>query len=104
MEGIWYAHFIAGPVQGDGMAVLRDGEILGGDAAHTYTGSYQEDGSDIYANVLVSPYVGSKIPADMEHPVTFFLKGSVIGDLAQVSGHPNNRPEVMVSVELHKGA
>ena len=33
MEGLWYAHFSAGQVQGDGMAVLRDGEILGGDPA-----------------------------------------------------------------------
>lgn len=104
MEGIWYTHFKAGPVQGDGMAVLHDGSIQGGDPAHTYSGSYQEDGSHLYANVCVSPYTGSQAPADMEHPVTFFLKGSVVGDSAVVSGHPNNKPELTLSVELRKGA
>lgn len=104
MEGIWYTHFTAGPVHGDGMAVLRDGEIMGGDPAHTYSGSYQEDGSHLYANVRVSPYSGASLPVDLDHPVTFFLKGSVAGDAATVTGHPNNRPEVIVSVQLHRGA
>lgn len=104
MEGIWYTHFTAGPIQGDGMAVLRNGEILGGDPAHTYIGSYQEDGAQLFANVRVSPYAGSKTPVDMEHPLTFFLKGSVNGDLANIAGHPNNKPDMMVSVELRRGA
>ncbi len=103
MEGIWYAHFTSGEVKGDGMAVLRDGLIEGGDPAHTYSGSYQEEGSNLYANVRVSPYAGSAVPTDLAHPVTFFLRGSVTGNSAKVSGHPDNRPEALVSVELHKG-
>ena len=31
MEGIWYAHFKSGEVFGDGVAVLHDGQIEGGD-------------------------------------------------------------------------
>jgi hypothetical protein len=104
MEGLWYTHFSAGPVHGDGMAVLRDGEILGGDPAHTYTGSYQSDGSNLYANVRVSPYMGATIPADMDRPVTFFLRGSIAGDSATMSGHPDNKPDLTVAVELHRGA
>jgi hypothetical protein len=104
MEGLWYAHFSAGQVQGDGMAVLRDGEILGGDPAHTYTGSYQLDGTNLYANVCVSPYAGAPLPVDIDRPVTFFLRGSVAGNSATVSGHPNNKPDLMVAVELHRGA
>lgn len=103
MEGIWYAHFIAGSNQGEGLAVLRNGEILGGDPRHTYEGSYQEDGTHIYANVKVAPYAGSHIATDIEHPFSLFLKGSIVGDMARVSGHPNNHPDVLVSVELHKG-
>jgi hypothetical protein len=104
MQGLWYAHFTAGPVHGDGLAVLRDGEILGGDLAHTYTGSYREDGSLLYVNVQVSPYERATVPADMAHPVTFFLKGAVARDSANISGHPDNRPDFTVSVELHRGA
>ena len=103
MEGIWYAHFTSGEVYGNGVAVLHDGLIEGGDPAHTYSGSYQEEGSNLYANVRVSPYAGSSLPADLTHPITYFLRGSVSGDSAKVSGHPDNRPEALVTVELHKG-
>lgn len=103
MEGIWYTHFTAGPVQGDGLAVLNNGEIQGGDPSHTYVGSYQEDGPNLYANVRVTPFAGAKVPVEMEHPVTFFLKGSVKGNNATVTGHPNNRPDMMVCVEMQRG-
>jgi hypothetical protein len=103
MEGIWYAHFRHGDVRGDGIAVLHNGQIEGGDPAHTYSGSYQEEDSNLYANIRVSPYAGSPLPADLTHPITYFLKGSVIGNSAKVTGHPHNKPEALISVELHKG-
>jgi hypothetical protein len=104
MEGLWYTHFTAGQVHGDGMAVLRNGEILGGDPAHTYTGSYQFDGPNLYANVCVSPHATPSVPADLERPVTIFLKGSVAGDSATVSGHPDRHADVQIAVELHRAS
>jgi len=104
MEGIWYAHFSSGATHGDGLAVLRNGEIYGGDPQHTYTGSYQQDGDLLYANVRVAPYEKSGIPADIGHPVSYFLQGSISGESAHVSGHPNNRPDVTLRVDLEKGA
>lgn len=103
MEGIWYAHFTSGGIHGEGVAVLHDGKIEGGDPAHTYRGSYQEDGPHVYANVCVSPYSGATVPADLTHPVTYYLHGSVLGNTAKISGHPDNRPDNLVSVELRKG-
>ena len=103
MEGLWYAHFTAGPVQGDGMAVLRQGEILGGDPTHTYTGSYQAEGPNLYASVRVSPYAGH-VPADLTRPVSFFLQGLISGDSANVSGHADSKPDLRVEVELHRAA
>jgi len=105
MEGLWYTHFTAGPVQGDGLAVLRDGEILGGDPAHTYTGSYQSDGPNIYANIRVSPYAAAKVPPDLHRPLMLFLKGSlngINGDSATISGHPEQKTDLKVAVELHR--
>ena len=55
LNGLWHTHFVAGPAHGDGMAVLRDGEILGGDPTYTYTGSYRLDGAFLYANVRREP-------------------------------------------------
>ncbi len=103
MEGIWYAHFTSKEVIGDGVVVLHSGQIEGGDPSHTYSGSYQQDGPQVYANVRVSPDAGSLLPTDLTHPVTYFLKGSVAGNSAKVTGHPDNRPETLVSVELHRG-
>ena len=103
MEGIWFARFTSGELHGEGVAVLHDGRIEGGDPAHSYSGSYQEDGPLVYANVRVSPNAGSSIPVDINHPVTYFLQGSVSGDSAKVAGHANNRPDSRLSVELHKG-
>jgi len=103
MEGIWYAHFTSGEVHGEGIAVLHNGKIEGGDPVHMYTGSYQEDGPHVYANLRVSPYAGSSLPADLTHPVEFFLQGSITGNSATVSGHADNRPDSRLQVELHKG-
>jgi len=103
MEGLWYAHFNAGPVHGDGMAVLRNGEILGGDPAHTYTGSYQVDGKNIYANVRVSPSAEAVVP-DLERPLTIVLRGSLTGDSAIVSGHPVHHADMTIAVELHRAS
>ncbi len=104
MEGLWYAHFTAGPVHGEGMAVLRNGEILGGDPAHVYSGSYQSDGPNIYANVRVSPYALASVPADLDRPLEVFLKGSIAGDSATVSGHPEQKSDLKIAVELHRAA
>lgn len=102
-EGLWYTHFTAGEMQGDGMAVLRDGEILGGDPAHTYTGSYTTDGPELYLNVCVKPYAGH-VPADMNRPIDFVLWGSAQGDTAQVHGCANNHKDLKVVVDLHRAA
>ncbi len=104
MEGLWYAHFKVGPIRGDGLAVLRDGELLGGDPAHIYTGSYNSDGPNLYANVRVSPHATSNIPSDLDHPVNVFFKGTIAGDSAVVSGHPYRHSELSIDVELHRAS
>lgn len=102
-DGLWYAHFSAGEVQGDGMAVLHDGQLLGGDPSHTYTGSYTSDGPELYLNVRVSPYEGH-IPTDMTRPVEFVLWGSASGDDAKVSGCADRNRNLKVVVDLHRAA
>ena len=104
MEGLWYMHFTAGPLEGDGLAVLRNGEILGGDPAYTYAGSYREDGKILYANVRVCPYPRSKVPSELKHPITLFLQGTVEDKRASVTGHADNAPGLTVAVELHRAA
>jgi hypothetical protein len=104
MEGLWYMHFTAGKVEGDGLAVLRDGEILGGDQACIYAGSYREDGKLLYANVRVTPYSRSRVPSNIKHPITLFLQGMLTENTASVSGHADHIPALEVTVELHRAA
>jgi hypothetical protein len=43
------------------------------------------------------------VPVDLAHPVTYLLHGSISGNSARVTGHPDNHPDSLLSVELHKG-
>jgi hypothetical protein len=103
MEGLWYTHYTSGQAQADGMAVLRNGEILGGDPAHTYCGSYTTDGPILYVNVRVSPYTGH-VPSDMAAPMTFVLWGSANEVSANVTGCAESKRDLKVAVDLHRAA
>lgn len=104
MEGLWHTRFSAGPAHGDGIVVLRNGEVLGGDASHIYVGSYQTDGPLVYLNVRVSRWLEENAAVSPEAPQAFLFSGSVHGDSAVVSGHPDNHLDVTVAVELHRAA
>ena len=104
MESLWYAHFSTAQTQGDGIAVLRDGQILGGDPSHIYVGTYQFDGSRVYASVRVKPYARDGMSQAREEAFDLFLRGALTGDSATVSGHPDNRADMNIAVELHRAA
>jgi T3SS negative regulator,GrlR len=106
MEGLWFAHFNAGPEYGDGMVVLRHGEILGGDRGHIYTGTYHSDGPYLYARVHVNPYVWTLALANqpLNETLNLTLRGQLSGNSAIVSGHPDNQNDVNVFVELRRAA
>ena len=103
MEGLWYTHFSTGQAQADGMAVLRNGEILGGDPAHTYCGSYTTDGPNLYMNVRVSPYTGHGA-SDMTRPMTFVLWGSANEVSANVSGCAESKRDLKAIVDFHRAS
>lgn len=104
MEGLWHTRFNAGPAHGDGIVVLRNGEILGGDASHIYTGSYRTDGPLVYLDVHVARWRDENAAEAPESPRAFLLSGSVHGDSATVSGHPDDRRDITIAVELHRAA
>ena len=102
MNGLWIAHFDAGEAHGRGLAVLHAGEILGGDFAHTWIGSYRQEGASLYARVRVAPYNGHA--AEEEHPerpVMLTLTGMCTKGDATLAGHADES-DVAVSIEMHK--
>ena len=96
------AHFTAGAAHGNGIAVLRGGEIMGGDLAHTWVGTYQEEGPQLYARVRVVPWAASTTEKPtLDRALTMTLAGSCGQLYAMLSGHADES-EVPVTVELHK--
>ena len=53
--GIYQIRFVGGPAQnfGEGIAVLKDGKINGGDSGYTYRGSYEPEDGHIKAKINV---------------------------------------------------
>jgi hypothetical protein len=104
MNGLWIAHFDAGEAHGKGIAVLHGGEILGGDFAHTWVGSYRQEGSSLYARVRVAPYNGHAAAEEHpEKPVMITLTGTNTGQDARLAGHADES-DVAVSIEMHQAA
>lgn len=105
MNGLWIAHFNAGPAHGNGLAVFRAGEILGGDFAHTWIGNYQEEGRKLYARVRVAPFVSTPDgePLVPDRPLMMTLLGDCTDVEAHLAGHADDS-EVTVSIEMHKAA
>lgn len=107
MEGLWFTHFSVGPEYGDGMVVLHDGQLLGGDHCHTYTGTYMVDTPNLYARVTVKPYVWDPESPTLEHPeepIMLTLTGTLSGHSAVVFGHPDNQEDVDISIEMRQAA
>ena len=58
MDGLWTAEFgTADGGFGGGVAVFRDGKILGGDATYFYVGEYKFEGKDFTATLTSSPFI-----------------------------------------------
>ena len=104
MEGLWIANFSAGAAHGSGIVILRSGEVMGGDLGHTYQGSWQEDGSSLNARVRVEPWVPKQEAEEEpgEQPFMMTLRGSCTDKTAMLSGHPDENPEMTISIEMKR--
>lgn len=105
MNGLWMAHFDAGAAHGNGIVVLNSGEILGGDFSHTWTGTFQREGSSLRIRVQVAPY-GLAQEAEVEaaeRPFMVTLTGRCTEGEANLSGHPDES-DVAVNIRMRKAA
>lgn len=104
MEGYWLTHYEAGVAHGDGIAMLRGGELLGGDLEHMWSGTYEEEGSRLYARIRIVPFVSRQEEESMarEKPLILSMQGFCTGDFAVLEGHPDQREDLPFHVELRK--
>jgi hypothetical protein len=101
VNGVWIAHFNTGAAHGSGIAVLRQGEILGGDFYHSWSGTYEEEGSRLYARVRVQRNLIDQEPAGGEKPFMLTFSGSHSGLDAALTGRADEN-QTAVDIELHK--
>lgn len=104
MEGYWLTHYESGTAHGDGIVMLHEGELVGGDLEHTWAGTYEEDPPKVYARIRISPFVSRPEEGSMarDQPVIMSLSGFCTDELATLDGHPDGREEMRYHVEMRK--
>lgn len=104
MEGYWTTHFEAGLVHGDGIAMLHDGELVGGDFEHVWTGTYEESGRNLLARIRIVPSVSSEEEETMarEKPVIYSLHGYCTEDFAALEGIAEHRKDQHIEITMRR--
>lgn len=102
LEGFWCVNFRSSDGrQGAGVAVLKGGQVFGGDSGFTYTGTYTEDGDQVKVHLHIEKFANTQQSVfeglnnyDLE------LSGSVTGTKGQLKGSPQGRAgELVVQIE-----
>lgn len=92
IEGLWIVQY-EGVAGGDGgVIVFIRGQVLGGDNAFVYTGTYQNDDSAITARVLVrnfNPAVGNVLGIKGDFELT--VRGTIHGEIIRGSANLINQ-------------
>ncbi len=106
MDGLWIAHFTAGAAHGNGLVILRAGEVLGGDLSHTWQGELHEDGPNVNARVRIGPWTAREatVQPGGEQPFMMTLSGSCTDRSASLHGHPDEKPDLPIQIELKRAA
>ncbi|KAA6461921.1 hypothetical protein DYQ86_09760 [Acidobacteria bacterium AB60] len=104
MKGYWRTHFESGAVQGDGIAILHDGQITGSDREHVWTGTYEEVGPVLSAHIRIVPSVSceEKEILARDQPVIYALRGYCTTEFARLEGAPEHREGQRVVITMRK--
>lgn len=85
VEGLWIIWYEGAPGEGRGVIVLQSGNILGGESAWYYSGTYRTDESGIDGSMTLTHYgkptsksVGAHVPG--QSPVDLKIAGRWIDD------------------------
>jgi hypothetical protein len=104
MEGYWLAHYESGARHGEGIVMLRGGELLGGDLEHVWSGTYEEESPKLYARIRIVPFVSCAEEQSMarEQPVIVNLSGCCTNEFATLDGYPEGLVGGLFHVEMRK--
>ncbi len=104
MEGYWLTHFETAESRGDGISILHDGELLGGDLEHLWSGSYEEDGTHVSARIRIVPVVAwpEEELIAREPPIILSLAGQFTDDFARLGGNAEHKKDLHFDITLRK--
>ena len=104
MDGLWTAEFgTSAGMFGGGVAVFRDGKVLGGDATYFYVGEYNLKGKRFEAKLRSSPFIkgAESVFKTVGRDLTLVIAGSVIDqDHAIGQGYPEGMESLSFAVKL----
>jgi hypothetical protein len=108
MNGLWTAEFGSSTgMFGGGVAVFRDGTIMGGDSTYYYTGDYKLTGKTLQVTLKISPFIqgAESVFKTVGQDLTLELIGSMTDDGRVIAqGHSKERPDVKLGLKLTKRA
>jgi hypothetical protein len=104
MEGYWLTHYRVGKTQGDGMVLMQEGELQGGDLDHMWSGTYEEEGPRVHADIRIVPVMSSPEEEIMarEQPTIVHLSGYCIEEFARLEGSPEDRKDQWFEIVMRK--
>ncbi len=105
MNGFYSVHFTGPTGPGDGVVLLLDGNLYGGDSGYIYTGTYTLEGNALRAQVQVQQVVPG-IPSVFGAfgNLTLSLSGNRAGEVVEGSGNPIGNPHVRMGFRLQRRA
>lgn len=92
---------------GGGVAVFRDGSLLGGDGLYYYVGEYRLEGKAFVATIRIAPFIegAESVFKTVGQEITLRLLGSLLTDTSAIAqGYPENNPEMKFGAKLTKRA
>jgi hypothetical protein len=103
MEGFWTAAFQGPGGMGGGVAIFRDGQVLGGDSAYRYQGTYELDGDQLRGTVQVTRFLQG-VPSVFGNLPNFVLQlqGRVANGSAEARGQLVGNPQLQITIRLTK--
>lgn len=106
MDGLWTAEFGGSTgIFGGGVAVFKDGKIMGGDATYYYLGEYTVSGSTLRATLTICPFIegAESVFKTVGQNLTLDLVGSVVDERrVTAQGHPRGMPNLKFGAKLIK--
>ena len=100
IAGIYVVTFASGNATfGEGIAVVKDGFVNGGDATYFYSGTFIDYGDDVKASVEVKHYRGplNNVLGPLKQFV-LSLTGKRSGDNFEVAGRIENMPGPTIKI------